>query len=115
MKTRSMLLLLLAFAAQAASAAQIITVSKFQFGKQWAFTKEEVQLLCRPDGSLFALNMSTLMQYPLNQQATHAMTSGQVNATSIDGILLDDPDNPGEKMSIAPFAERAGQLCDAPK
>lgn len=115
MKTRSMLFLLLAFAAQAASAAEIVTVSKFQYGKQWAFNKEEVQLLCRPDGSLFALNISTLMQYPLNDLAIRAMTSGQVNATPIDTILLDDPAQPGQKMSIAPFAERAGQLCDALK
>lgn len=114
MKTRSIALLLLTLTAQTVSAAQIITVSKFQFGKQWAFTKEEVQLLCRPDGSLFALNISTLMQYPLNEQATRAMTSGQVNATPVDTILLDDPANPGKKMSIAPFAERAGQLCNAP-
>lgn len=107
--------LLLCFAAQTAVAAQIITVSKFQYGKQWAFDKEEVQLLCRPDGSLFALNISTLVQYPLNDLATHAMTAGQVNATPIDAILLNDPANPGKKMSITPFAERAAQLCEKPE
>lgn len=110
-----MLVLVIALAAQSAGAAQIITVSKFQYGKQWAFTKEEVQLLCRQDGSLLALNMSTLMQYPLNDQATRQMNAGQIKAQPIDTILLDDPARPGQKMSVAPFAQRARQLCDTPK
>jgi len=111
MKIQS-LCVLFVLIAQSAGAAQIVTISKFQYGKQWAFDKEELQLLCRADRSLFALNMSTLMQYPLNEKATSEMQAGQVKAVPIESILLDDPAKPGQKMSIAPFAERAQQLCD---
>lgn len=112
MKIRNVVVILLTLLAVTANAAQIITISKFQYGKQWAFTQEEVQLLCRTDQSLFALNMSTLMQYPLNEKATSEMMSGQVKAMPINSILLDDPAKPSQKMSIAPFAARAQQLCD---
>jgi|SRR5476649_23528 len=115
MKLRNVAIVLLALAAQSVNAAQIITISKFQYGKQWAFTKEEVQLLCRPDGALLALNMSTLVQYPLNERANQAMKAGQINAVPIETILLDDPARAGQKMSIAPFVTRASQLCDASK
>ncbi|XBS68323.1 YebY family protein [Acerihabitans sp. KWT182] len=108
------LILPIALIAQAAGAAQIVTVSKFQYGKQWAFQQEELQLLCRADQSLFALNMSTLMQYPLNDKAKSEMLSGQVKAVPVETILLDDPAKPGQKMSIAPFAARARQLCNQP-
>jgi hypothetical protein len=112
MKIRYIAIIVLTLWATTASAAQIITISKFQYGKQWAFTQEEVQLLCRADQSLFALNMSTLMQYPLNEKATSEMLSGHVKAMPINSILLDDPAKPNQKMSIAPFAARAQQLCD---
>jgi len=115
MKIRNVVIVLMALATQSVSAAQIITISKFQYGKQWAFTKEEVQLLCRPDGALLALNMSTLMQYPLNERANQAMKTGQIKAVPVDTILLDDPSRPGQKMSIEPFVARASQLCDTPK
>lgn len=106
------LFVLVALIAQTAGAAQIVTISKFQYGKQWAFDKEELQLLCRADRSVFALNMSTLMQYPLNEKANSEMQSGQVKAVPVETILLDDPAMPGRKMSIAPFTARAEQLCD---
>lgn len=115
MKIQNLLVLLTLLTAQTVSAAQIITVSRFQYGRQWAFTKEEVQLLCRPDGALLALNMSTLMQYPLNERAIQAMNAGRIKAMPVETILLDDPARPGQKMSIAPFAQRAGQLCDVKK
>ncbi|AHF73838.1 Putative exported protein precursor [Candidatus Sodalis pierantonius str. SOPE] len=111
MKKRSVVVVLVLLASQYASAMEIITLSKFQYGKQWAFTKEEVQLMCRPNHALCALNMSTLMQYPLNEQAEQQRKEGHVHAQPIDTILLDDPDRPGQKMSIAPFVERAQQLC----
>lgn len=111
MKRMTLYMLLTLLVAHSAAAAEIITVSKFQYGKQWAFTKEEVQLLCHKDGSLYALNLSTLMQYPLNEVANAQMRAGQVKAQPIDTILLDDPATPGQKMSIAPFAQRASQLC----
>ncbi len=113
MKKHLVLLMLTLAVTQAASAAQIVTVSRFQFGKQWAFAKEEVQLLCRADRSLYALNISTLVQYPLNEKAARQMESGQVKAQPIEAILLDDPANPGHKMSLDPFVARAERLCDA--
>ncbi len=114
MKILSVTVVFLALMTQSAGAAQLATISKFQYGKQWAFNQEELQLLCRADRSLFALNMSTLVQYPLNAKATSEMVAGQVKAVPIETILLDDPANPGQKMSIAPFAARAQQLCDKP-
>lgn len=111
MKKRSVVVVLVLLASHYASAMEIITLSKFQYGKRWAFTKEEVQLMCRPDHALYALNMSTLMQYPLNEKAEQQRKEGHVHAQPIDTILLDDPDRPGQKMSIAPFVERAQQLC----
>ncbi|MDC9621271.1 YebY family protein [Xenorhabdus sp. XENO-7] len=93
-------------------AAPIQTVSKLQFGKQWAFTREEVMLDCRSDGALFVINPSTLMQYPLNDRATQLMESNKVIATSLSKILLDDPEHSNQKMSIEPFQKAALALCD---
>ncbi|KMJ43380.1 YebY family protein [Xenorhabdus khoisanae] len=90
----------------------IQTISKLQFGKQWAFTREEVMLDCRSDGALFVINPSTLMQYPLNGLATKLMKSNKVIATSLDTILLDNPENPNQKMSVEPFQKAASALCD---
>ena len=115
MKLRHIFAVILVLIAQSANASQIITVTKFQYGKQWAFTIEELQLLCRPDQSLFALNINTLVQYPLNEKAVNEMTTGQVKATPVERILLDDPAHPGQKMSIAPFTDRAQQLCNQPQ
>ncbi|MGL9773204.1 MAG: YebY family protein [Sodalis sp. (in: enterobacteria)] len=111
MKKKWVVVVLAMLAAQYASAMKIITLSKFQYGKRWAFTKEEVQLMCRPDHALYALSISTLMQYPLNEKAEQQRKEGHVHAQPIEVILLDDPDHPGQKMSIAPFVERAQQLC----
>ncbi|OKP05741.1 YebY family protein [Xenorhabdus eapokensis] len=93
-------------------AAPIKTISKLQFGKQWAFTREEVMLDCRANGALFVINPSTLMQYPLNDRATQLMQANKVIASSLDTILLNDPDHPNQKMSIKPFQEAALALCD---
>lgn len=93
-------------------AAPIKTISKLQFGKQWAFTREEVMLDCRTDGALFVINPSTLMQYPLNDRATQLMQANKVIASSLDTILLNDPDRPKQKMSIEPFQKAALALCD---
>ncbi|CDG21174.1 conserved exported protein of unknown function [Xenorhabdus poinarii G6] len=92
--------------------APIKTISKLQFGQQWAFTREEVMLDCRADGALFVINPSTLMQYPLNDRATQFMKSNQVIASSLDTILLNDPEHPNQKMSIEPFQKVALTLCD---
>ncbi|MBC8950152.1 MULTISPECIES: YebY family protein [Xenorhabdus] len=93
-------------------AAPIKTISKLQFGKQWAFTREEVMLDCRANGALFVINPSTLMQYPLNDRATQLMQANKVIASSLETILLNDPDHPNQKMSVEPFQKAALALCD---
>ncbi|PHM38031.1 YebY family protein [Xenorhabdus innexi] len=93
-------------------AAPIQTVSKLQFGKQWAFTREEVMLDCRSGGALFVINPSTLMQYPLNKRAEELVQTRQAIATPLNTILLDDPEHSNQKMSIEPFQKAAMALCD---
>ncbi|ANI31845.1 hypothetical protein PL78_18720 [Yersinia entomophaga] len=112
MKGFALTLSLLLLAANAAAASKIITVSKFEFGKQWAFTREEVMLECRSGNALFVINPSTLAQYPLNEVATEQMKSGKVLASSLDPLVLEDKDNPGKKMSLQPFQQRAQTLCE---
>ncbi|CDL86027.1 YebY family protein [Xenorhabdus cabanillasii] len=93
-------------------AAPIQTISKLQFGKQWAFTREEVMLDCRSGSALFVINPSTLMQYPLNDRAVEMMKNNQVIATPLSTILLDDPEHRNRKMSIEPFQKAAMLLCN---
>ncbi|MGP2469312.1 YebY family protein [Yersinia sp. 2540 StPb PI] len=111
MKGFVLTLSLLMLSINAIAAGKIVTVSKFEFGKQWAFTREEVMLECRPGNALFVINPSTLAQYPLNDIATEQMKSGLVLAKPLDILLLDDSNNLGQKMSLAPFQQRAMSLC----
>lgn len=104
-------LLATATATSALAADKLVNITKFEYGKQWAFTKEEVTLQCRKGEALFVLNNSTLMQYPLNEAAEAQVKAGQQRAQSLDVILLDDANNPGHKMSVQPFRERAEKLC----
>ena len=70
MKKIVLTMLLLASSGAALAAPQIITVSRFEVGKEsWAFNREEVMLTCRPGNALYAINPSTLVQYPLNEVA----------------------------------------------
>ncbi|VTP69698.1 Protein of uncharacterised function (DUF2511) [Leclercia adecarboxylata] len=95
-----------------AGGTQVITVSRFEVGKdKWAFNREEVMLTCRPGHALYAINPSTLVQYPLNDVAQQQVDSGKSNGQPIAIIQVDDPKNPGQKMSLAPFIERANTLC----
>ncbi|MFP1738259.1 YebY family protein [Lonsdalea quercina] len=104
-------LLTASFCSSALATAGIANVSKLQFGDSWAFTREEVQLICRPGHALYVINPSTLMQYPLNDVAWTQVRQGRVNAQPLDIILLDDPKQPGQKKSLQPFVTRAEQLC----
>ena len=109
---KNLLMLLLAFSAAASAAPSVITVSRFEIGKDnWAFNREEVMLTCRPGHALYAINPSTLVQYPLNDVAQQQVASGKSNGQPISVIQIDDPSNPGQKMSLAPFIERADTLC----
>ncbi|MGK2960122.1 MAG: YebY family protein [Candidatus Malihini olakiniferum] len=100
-----------ALGGDAVAAAKLATLSRQQYGDRWAFTCEEVQLICRPGKAVFALNTGTLMQYPLNAAAQTQMKSGQVNAQPIDIIWLGDPSQPNSKKDLQPFIERGEQLC----
>jgi hypothetical protein len=112
MKKLVLSMLLLATTGTALAAPQIITVSRFEMGKeQWAFNREEVMLTCRPGNALYAINPSTLMQYPLNAVAEQEVKEGKTNAQPISVIQVDDPEHAGQKMSLAPFIARAEKLC----
>ena len=112
MKKTLLSLLLLTCASSALAAPQVITVSRFEVGKDnWAFNREEVMLTCRPGNALYVINPSTLVQYPLNDAARQQVESGKTTAKPIEIIQIDDPAKPGEKMSLAPFVERAEKLC----
>ncbi len=113
MKKSILTLLLLACSSATLAAPQIVTVSRFDVGKdKWAFNREEVMLSCRENHALFAINPSTLMQYPLNEEAQQQIASGKTSGQPVSAIQIDDPDAPGKKMSLAPFIERAGKLCN---
>lgn len=112
MMKKNLILLLLAFSTVATAAPAVITVSRFEIGKDnWAFNREEVMLTCRPGHALYAINPSTLVQYPLNDIAEQEVKSGKTTAQPISIIQVDDPSHPGEKMSLAPFIARAEKLC----
>ncbi|EMD9038719.1 YebY family protein [Salmonella enterica] len=105
--------LLLATSGVALAAPQVITVSRFEVGKdKWAFVREEVMLTCRPGQALYVISPSTLVQYPLNTIAEQQVAEGKTRAQPIAVIQIDNPAKPGEKMSLAPFIERAQKLCD---
>lgn len=112
MKKVTLLAVLLALSGSALAARTVITVSKAQFGKQWAFTKEEVMLQCTKSKALFVINAGTLAQYPLNDLALEQAKAGQVNAQPLETIQLDDAASPGKKMSVEPFIQRAQTLCE---
>lgn len=69
-------------------------------------------LTCRPGHALYAINPSTLVQYPLNDVAQAQVKSGKTTAQPITIIQIDDPARPGEKMSLEPFIARAQKLCE---
>jgi len=111
MKYMLVSLALFAASAPVLAAQKPVNITRFEYGAQWAFTKEEVTIECRRGNALFVLNNSTLMQYPLNDIAEQQVKTQQLRAEPLDTILLDDSKNPGHKMSIAPFQQRAEQLC----
>ncbi|MBT0726277.1 YebY family protein [Rosenbergiella australiborealis] len=106
--------LLLAIVSGQSFASEVITVSRREIGKQqWPLTREEIMLSCDKDGGLFAINDSTLMQYPLNAIAQRRVESKQIQGQSITVIQADDKQHPGQKMDLTPLITRAQALCDA--
>ncbi|SFU07964.1 Protein of unknown function [Kosakonia arachidis] len=112
MKKNVLGLLMLTCSGVALAAPQVITVSRFEIGKdKWAFDREEIMLTCRPGHALYAINPSTLVQYPLNDVAEKQVASGKASGQPISIIQVNDPAKPGEKMSLDPFIARAEKLC----
>lgn len=112
MKKTIFSLLLLTTSAAVLAAPRVITVSRFEIGKdKWAFNREEVMLTCRTSNALYVINPATLAQYPLNEVARREVAAGQTRAQPISVIQIDVPARVGEKMSLAPFIERAQKLC----
>lgn len=112
MKKLASLMIALSFCSSAI-AAQIITVSRFEEGKdKWPFNREEVMLTCAKGGALFAINPSTLVQYPLNDIASQQVNSGQTKGQNISVIQNDDPQHPGQKMSLTAIIAHTQKLCD---
>lgn len=107
------LALALGYCTSAMAASEIITVSRFEIGQdKWPFSREEVMLTCTKDRALFAINPSTLMQYPLNDKAAQKMAAKEVQAQPIRVIQRDDPTHPQQKVSLRPIIERAEKLCN---
>ncbi|MFB1116206.1 YebY family protein [Dickeya dadantii] len=111
MKKVVLSLIVAVLSVQALAAPQLANLSKLEYGPRWAFNREEVQLICRPGHAMYVINPSTLVQYPLNDVAREQVNSGKVNARPLETLLLDDPQNPGQKMSLQPFIDRAKDLC----
>ena len=68
-------------------------------GKEsWAFNREEVMLTVVRANALYAINPSTLVQYPLNEVAEQQVKAGRkTTAQPIPVIQIDDPQHPGQK------------------
>jgi hypothetical protein len=112
MMKKYLLMCLLVCSTAVSAAPSVITVSRFEIGKDnWAFNREEVMLTCRPGHALYVINPSTLVQYPLNDVAEQQVKNGKTTAQPISIIQVDDPTHPGQKMSLAPFVARAEKLC----
>ncbi|TPG62694.1 YebY family protein [Ewingella americana] len=111
MRKSLLVCLLMAISASSFAAPELATVTRLQYGKDWAFTREEVMLQCRAGSALYVINDSTLAQYPLNDIARAQVKAHQVQAVPLETILLDDPKKPGQKMSLAPFIAKAKTLC----
>ena len=87
---------LLATATGALAADKLVNITKLEYGKQWAFTKEEVTLQCRSGGALFVLNNSTLMQYRSTTQRAAGEEGPSARATA-GGAPAGRPCRTGEK------------------
>ncbi|OBU13604.1 hypothetical protein AYY18_00100 [Morganella psychrotolerans] len=108
MKALALIPLLLVGAAQAAP---LKTISKFEFGESWPFTREEVMINCREGHALWVINPSTLMSYPLNDVAAEQAKAQKMKVTDLSVILLKRPDDTEKYRDIAPVIEAADALC----
>ncbi|WP_250692777.1 DUF2511 domain-containing protein, partial [Escherichia coli] len=94
MKKSILTFLLLTSSAAALAAPQVITVSRFEVGKdKWAFNREEVMLTCRPGNALYVINPSTLVQYPLNDIAQKEVASGKTKEGANKQVISSQADS----------------------
>ncbi|EKT0591527.1 YebY family protein [Morganella morganii] len=107
-KALALIPLLLAGAAQAAP---LKTISKFEFGEKWPFTREEVMINCRDGNALWVINPSTLMSYPLNDVAAQQAKEQKIKVTDLSVITLKQTGNTEKGMDLTPIIEAAGALC----
>ncbi|MEY1090170.1 YebY family protein [Morganella morganii] len=107
-KALALIPLLLAGAAQAAP---LKTISKFEFGEKWPFTREEVMINCRDGNALWVINPSTLMSYPLNAVAAQQAKEQKIKVTDLSVITLKQTGDAEKGMDLTPIIEAAGALC----
>ncbi|ARU96146.1 DUF2511 domain-containing protein [Tatumella citrea] len=106
-------MLLLLIVSSQALATQVITINRLETGKSiWPLRdRDEIMLTCEQDGALFAINPSTLMNYPLNDKALNRVKQGLSQGADITQLVADDKNHPGQKMSLKPFITKAQSLC----
>ncbi|MBO2006718.1 DUF2511 domain-containing protein [Serratia marcescens] len=73
-----------------------MNITKLEYGKQWAFTKEEVTLQCRSDGSAVRAQQQHSDAIPLNDAAEQQVKRPSARATA-GGAPAGRPCRTGEK------------------
>ena len=64
-------------------------------------------LECRANGTLFVINPSILMQYPLNDIVIEQLKNREIIASPLSTILLKQTDISRQKIDIPPFQKTA--------
>ena len=85
-----------------------VPVSRAEFGDQWPFTVESGLADC------FHINRVPLFIHGEDRYKLTG-TGRAFGFVDLNPIRLDDPDNPGEKMSFEPIVEVALAQCDITK
>jgi len=89
-----------------------INITKDEYGKDWAFNANEVQLQCFYGGA-FVFNFDDDEVYAISGLAKVLAKNGKVMAVPIEdsGLWKDNPELPGTKINLSPFIERALKTC----
>jgi hypothetical protein len=85
------------------SAATTVTIRRTEYGSQWPFVVDSGVLACK--SGIAAVFITGTATYALNGPA---MSMGY---SSIDAILLPNPEIPGLKISVGPIVSRGVALC----
>jgi hypothetical protein len=92
-----------------------VTITRAEFGSGWPFTVDEGTLRCERVGTaqVESITFTTgTTTYSVNAIARESTESRSKGYGFIESITLDDPANPGKKMSIYPIIDRGLALCD---